>query len=93
LRNPRKVGHNLTKLIAEHSEHIDALGLEPLASDVQTSLKLLAALDDGGTGFRYAGALKAPSADRDFRSINEALDATFRLLEVVIDAATYGEGV
>ncbi|AZS44402.1 hypothetical protein BWL13_01990 [Microbacterium oleivorans] len=93
LRNPRKVGHNLTKLIAEHNEHIDALDLDALPSNVQTSLELLAALDEGGTGFRYGGVLKAPSADLDFRSMNDALDAAFRILEVVIDAATYGEGV
>lgn len=67
--------------------------MDALPSNVQTSLELLAALDEGGTGFRYGGVLKAPSADLDFRSMNDALDAAFRILEVVIDAATYGEGV
>lgn len=93
LRNPRKVGHNLTKLIAEHHEHITGLELEEIPEDVIRTLQLLAALDNGGTGFRYAGVLDARSADLDFRSLATSLDAAFRLLEVVIDAATHGEGV
>lgn len=92
LRSPQKVGHNLEKLLAEHDEHNTALGLQDIPDDVLTTLRLLAALDNGGTGFRYAGVLKAPSADLDFRSIAGALDEAFKLLEVVIDAATHGEG-
>lgn len=88
-----KIGHNLTKLIEEHQAHIAALGLEEIPEPVLETLGLLAALDNGGTGFRYAGVLRAPSADINFETIAVALDAAFRLLEVVIDAATYGQGV
>lgn len=93
LRNPRKVGHNLRKLVRELSEHIAALALQEIPGEVSETLELLAALDNGGTAFRYAGALEAPSADIDFQAIAESLDATFRLLEVIIDAATHGEGI
>lgn len=93
LRNPSKVGHNLTKLIAEHDEHNRALGLQEMPADVVRTLQLLAALDNGGTGFRYAGVLKAPGANLDFHSLAESLRTAFKLLEVIIDAATHGEGV
>jgi hypothetical protein len=93
LQDPRQVGHNLVKLIAEHDEHIVALGLQEIPADVIRTLELLAALDNAGTGFRYAGVLKAPSADLNFRSLAKSLDEAFRLLQVVIDAATHGKGV
>lgn len=93
LRNPRKVGHDLAELIAEHDQHNIALGLQAIPADVFRTLELFAALDNGGTGFRYAGVLKAPSADLNFRSLAESLDEAFKLLQVVIDAATSGEGV
>lgn len=93
LKNPRKVGHNLTKLVTELNEHIDALNLDELPESTTRVLQLLAAMDDGGTGFRYAGVLKVPSADVDFQALATALDDAYRLLEVIVDAATYGEGV
>lgn len=93
LLDPREVGHNLTKLVAEHNEHILALGLQEIPFDAIRTLELLAALDNAGTGFRYAGVLKARSADLNFRSLAKSLDEAFRLLQAVIDAATYGEGV
>lgn len=70
-----------------------ALDLEEIPNQILETLQLLAALDDGGTGFRYAGVLQAPSADINFESTANALDDAYRLLEVVIDAATHGEGV
>jgi len=88
-----KVGHDLTALIEEQQSHISALGLEETPKPVLETLRLLAALDNGGTGFRYAGVLCAPSADINFETIAIALDNAFRLLEVVIDAATHGQGV
>jgi hypothetical protein len=93
LRNPRKVGHNLTKLIAENDLHLAALGGQEIPEDVQRTIRLLAALDDCGTGFRYAGVLVAPRADLDFLRLAKALSDAFRLLSVVIDAVTDGEGV
>lgn len=77
----------------ELNEHIDALNLEELPESTTRVLQLLAAMDDGGTGFRYAGVLKVPSADLDFRALASALDDAYQLLEVIVDAATYGEGV
>ena len=93
LKNPKKVGHKVTKLVDELQEHIDALSLEELPESTPRVLGLLAAMDDGGTGFRYAGVLKVPSADLDFQGLASALDETYRLLEVIVDAATHGEGV
>lgn len=86
-------GHNLEKLIEEHQTHVAALGLQEIPAAVLQTLHLLSALDNGGTGFRYAGVLSAPSADINLETISTALDETFNLLRVVIDAATYGEGV
>jgi hypothetical protein len=91
LRN--KLGHNLEKLIDEHQLHVAALGLQEIPDDVLETLRLLAALDNGGTGFRYAGILRAPSADINFETISTALDDSFQLLRLVIDAATDGKGV
>jgi len=88
-----KIGHDLEKLIEEQRTHVAALGLQNIPDDVDQTLGLLAALDNGGTGFRYAGTLAVPSADIDFQTIASALDDAFRLLEVVIDAATDGGGV
>ncbi|WP_079728732.1 hypothetical protein [Okibacterium fritillariae] len=88
-----KIGHDLKKLISEQQIHNTALGLQEIPEDVLETLELLAAMDRSGTGFRYAGVLKQESIDIDFSSIGAALDKAFRLLEVVIDAATYGEGV
>lgn len=93
LRSPRDLGHNLEKLIQELQSHIEALELQDIPNDVLQTLRLLAALDNGGTGFRYAGVLAAPSADVNFTTLGSALDDAFRLLQVVVDAATYGEGV
>ncbi len=93
LKSPQKVGHNLTKLVKELTEHIEALNLEELPDSATRVLQLLAAMDDGGTGFRYAGVLKVPSANLDFHGLAGALDDVYRLLEVIVDAATYGEGV
>lgn len=93
LKNPRKVGHNLTQLVKELNVHIDMLHLEELPEPTTRVLQLLAAMDDGGTGFRYAGVLQVPSADLDFHGLATALDDVYRLLEVIVDAATYGEGV
>ncbi|BDZ51738.1 hypothetical protein GCM10025867_39790 [Frondihabitans sucicola] len=88
-----KLGHNMAGLIAEHDEHIAALRLEVIPEPVAETLKLLAALDNGGTGFRYAGVLTVPSITLDFRTLSAALDEAYELLTVVIDAATHGEGV
>lgn len=88
-----KIGHNLTKLINELSTQIEALNLEELPASTARVLQFLAAMDNGGTGFRYAGVLQVPSADLDFDGIATALDDTYRLLEVIVDAATHGEGV
>lgn len=88
-----KIGHDLTALIEEQQTHIAALGLEVIPGPVLETLRLLAALDNGGTGFRYAGVLRAPSADINFETIATALDDAYQLLEVVIDAATHGQGV
>jgi hypothetical protein len=93
LKNPRQVGHNLTRLIAEHDEHNGVLGLQEIPTDITRTLELLTALDDGGTGFRYAGLLTAPSADLNFRTLAKSLHDAFALLQVVINAATHGHGV
>jgi len=93
LKNPQKVGHKLTKLVHELGEHISALNLEELPESTARVLQLLAAMDDGGTGFRYAGVLQVPSANLDFYGLAEALDDVYQLLEVIVDAATNGEGV
>lgn len=87
------IGHDLEKLIEEHQAHIGALGLEAIPDPVLETLRLLAALDNSGTGFRYAGTLRADSANINFETIGAALDNAYRLLEVVVDAATNGEGV
>lgn len=88
-----KIGHDLIELIKEQDTHIAALGLQTIPQPVLETLSLLAALDNGGTGFRYAGVLHASSANIDFETIATALEEAFSLLEVVIDAATNGEGV
>jgi len=88
-----KIGHDLEKLIEEQRTHVATLELPSIPEDVVQTLGLLAALDNSGTGFRYAGVLVAPSADIDFQAIAAALDDAFRLLQVVVDAATNGEGV
>jgi hypothetical protein len=88
-----KIGHNLAALIEEQDAHIAALGLEEIPEPVLETLRLLAALDNGGTGFRYAGILRAPSANINFETTSTALDEVYQLLEVVTDAATYGQGV
>tara|TARA_R110002124_G_scaffold287131_1_gene470604 strand:- start:8745 stop:9335 length:591 start_codon:yes stop_codon:yes gene_type:complete len=93
LQNPRLVGHKLDKLTAEMLEHVAALGLQENPAETIQTHALLGALDNGGTGFRYAGVLNVPSADIDFKGLADALDNAYRLLEVVSDAATHGEGV
>jgi len=69
------------------------LHLQAIPEQILETLKLLAALDNGGTGFRYAGVLNVSSADINFDTIGVALDEAFTLLEVIVDAATNGQGV
>lgn len=93
LRNPKKVGHNLTKLTEELVTHLEALDAEVVPVDVLETLSFLAESDERGTGFRYAGELASGPANVDLRNLNRTLRRAALMLTVTIDAVTNGEGV
>lgn len=93
LRNPAKIGHNLTKLTEELATHLTAVGAPTTPPEVEETLELLAEIDNKGTGFRYAGLLSASRADVNLRTLNERLRYTSLMLAVTIDAVTNGQGV
>lgn len=93
LRNPKKVGHNLTKLTEELVTHLEALDAEVVPVDVLETLSFLAESDERGTGFRYAGEMASGPANVDLRNLNRTLRRAALMLTVTIDAVTNGEGV
>ncbi|WIA97023.1 hypothetical protein [Curtobacterium sp. MCBA15_004] len=93
LKNPQKVGHKLTKLVHELGEHSSALKLEELPESIARVLQLLAAMGDGALVSDMRAFFKFPARTVDFYGLAEALDDVYQLLEVIVDAATNGEGV
>lgn len=87
-----QIGHRISKLRDELEDQLMALEAQGLPADVMSTLDLVAEIDDGGTGFRYAGVLDSKGAALNIVTLNERLDRAFEYCGLALDAATNGEG-
>ena len=86
----KRMGHKLTKLLAEAMKHYEALDVkERFPANISHVVGLLHQADATGTAFRYAGVLPEDQEYVDLPNLANLLDECFDELVSVGDYAEY----